>query len=107
RHDEGSDDLADELGGHDRLDPQLGDTLLLSHLPDRGVGALAGEERPGARGVPRAALVAADPTRARGERRRARPLERLARREPDELVPPRRGHVCPAGEPGTRAAWRP
>ena len=40
---------------HDGLDPQLGDAFLLPHPADRRVRALAGEERPGAGRVPRAA----------------------------------------------------
>src|SRR5439155_135353 len=82
---------AEALGRHDRLDAQLVHAFLVADLTDRRIGALAREERPGSGGVPRAALVPADPAAARDEDRVARLVERLARDEPDELV---RRHRC-------------
>src|SRR5512146_808264 len=68
------------------LEPQLGDSLLASRRPDRRICSLAAEERSRPGGVPRAALVVADPARARLEERVAHFFERLARYEDDELA---------------------
>ena len=54
--------------GDDDLDAVLGHALLRPHLADGRIGALSREERAGAGGVPRAALVVADHAPAGGAR---------------------------------------
>ena len=71
--------------GDDDLDAVLRHALLRAHLADGRIGALAREERAGAGGVPRAALVLADHTAAGGEDRFARRVPRRLRDEVDEL----------------------
>src|SRR5437764_15202539 len=69
----------------DGLEPQLGDALLPAGPSHRGVGALTAEERPRPLGVPRAALVVADPPRPGVEERPANGVEGLAGHEDDEF----------------------
>ena len=85
REPERLEDLLDPVGRNDRLDPELGDVLLPPALPDRRIRLLAAEERARSGRVPGAALVLADPARARLEDRVARRVERLGGHEPHEL----------------------
>src|SRR3954454_197107 len=75
------DHLVVPVGREDRLEPQLGDALLPPRLADRRIGALAAAERSRPGGVPRAALVLADPSRAGLEEGFTNRIERLARDE--------------------------
>src|SRR5205085_7771147 len=88
----------------DGLEPELGDALLPPGLADRRRRAFAAEEGAGARRVPGAARVVADPPGAGLEERVADGVERLLRHEDDELslLPV---HVCPPPGPGTAPAW--
>src|SRR5206468_3610945 len=79
------DDLGQAFLREDRLEPYLRDALLSTLLADGRIGALAAEEGAGALGVPRAALVGADPARAGREDRVAHGIERFRRHEDDEL----------------------
>src|SRR5205823_875704 len=102
------DDVLLALDGIDGLEPELRHPLLAPALADRRARRLATEERARALGVPRAALVLADPARAGREDRVAHGVERLGRHEHDELAAPR-GHVCRPAASGTAAAcprWR-
>src|SRR5262249_31634899 len=67
----------------DGLEPKLGHPLLTARLPDARLGPLAAEERAGALGEPRAALVVADAAGAGFEERLANRIERLTRHEDD------------------------
>src|SRR2546423_12636989 len=68
-----------------RLEPQLWDALLHAALAHGGLRFLGAEERARPFGVPRAALVGADPAGADREQRVADLVERLERDEHDEL----------------------
>jgi len=70
----------------DRLEPQLGDTLLASGFPDRRARPFPAEEGSCPLRVPRAMLVLADSPGARLEEGGADSVERLTRNEDDELA---------------------
>src|SRR5581483_9506476 len=98
-------DVREPLGGHDRLDAQLGDALLAAGPAERRARPLPAEEgaRPGR--VPGAALVRADPPRTGREDGVPGGVERLLRDEPDELVRGSLGrHGQPSGANGRPAA---
>src|SRR5207247_1303879 len=82
----------------------LRDALLPPCLADRRGRALAAEEGAGARGVPGAALVVADPPGAGLEERVADGVERLFGHEDDELSL-LSVHVCTPPGPGTAPPW--
>ena len=90
-------DVGLALDGIDGLEAKLGHALLATRLADRRIGPLAAEERPRSLGIPRAALVVADPAGARGEDGIADGVERVGRDEDHELPV----HVCPAFDAGT------
>jgi len=71
--------------GHNDLDAVLLNMLLRSDTADRGLGALAGEERAGAPRVPGAALVVTDDAASRGEDRLTGRVPGLLGDEVDEL----------------------
>src|SRR5256885_141473 len=75
-----------QLGWEDRLEPQLGDTLLAARRTDRRARVLAAEEGACALRVPAAPRVLADAPGARGEERLTDGIERFARHEDDELA---------------------
>src|SRR2546423_10332012 len=101
---QGRDHLVVARRREDRLEPELRDTLFPARLTDRWRSALAAEERAGARGVPGAALVVADPPGAGLEERVADGVERLLRHEDDELSL-LSVHVCTPPGAGTAAPW--
>ena len=70
----------------DRLEPQLGNTLLAPGFPDRRARSLPAEKRARPLRVPRAMLVLADAPGTRVEEGAADGVERLARNEDDELA---------------------
>src|SRR6185437_1674614 len=69
----------------DGLEAELGDPLLPPALADCGIRVLPALERPRTGGVPRAALVVADPAGPCSEERFTNGVECLARHEHDEL----------------------
>ena len=93
RLDQRRDDVLQPVDRYHRLDPELGNVLLSSPLPDCRIGVPPAEERPGSRGVPGAALVLADPPRARLEDGLACDVERLQGNEPDQLDATARSRV--------------
>jgi hypothetical protein len=79
-------DLRLALDRVDRFQPQLGDALLATRLPDRRIRAFAPQERACALSVPGTPLVAADPARAGSEERLSHGVERFSWDEHDELA---------------------
>ena len=69
-----------------RLEAQLGNTLLAPGFPDRRARSLPAEERARPLRVPRAMLVLADAPGTRLEEGAADSVERLTRNEDDELA---------------------
>ena len=80
------DDFLLPLFRKDRLESQLGDTLLSSGFAACRSRSLAPEEGPRSLGVPGAVLVVADASRTRLEEGIAYRVESLARYEDDELA---------------------
>ena len=70
----------------DRLEAQLGNTLLAPGFPDRRTRSLPAEKRARPLRVPRAMLVLADAPGTRFEECAADSVERLTRNEDDELA---------------------
>ena len=70
----------------DRLEAQLGHTLLAPGFPDRRTRSLPAEKRARPLRVPRAMLVLADAPGTRFEECAADSVERLTRNEDDELA---------------------
>src|SRR4051812_654160 len=81
-----SDHLCLPLFREDRLEPQLGNTLLAPGFPDCRAGSLSAENRPRPLRVPGTMLVLADASRARLEEGATDSVERLTRNEDDELA---------------------
>src|SRR5215211_6748259 len=90
-----ADDLRLAVGPVNRLEAELGHALLPPPLSDRRIRRLAAEKRPRARGIPRAALVVADPPCTGREDCVADCVERVLRDKDDEL-PPTGRHVSRA-----------
>ena len=70
----------------DRLEPQLGDTLLAAGFPDRRARSLSTEKRARPLRVPGAMLVLADAPSTCLEEGVADSVERFTRNEDDELA---------------------
>src|SRR5262249_27835927 len=79
----------------DGLEPQLRDALLLPALSDRRRRRRASEEGSRALGIPRAALVVADPPSPGCENSVAHRVERVGGDEDDELAPHGRHRIAP------------
>src|SRR5918992_318644 len=86
RPEQGRDDVVVTLCGKDGFEAELGHALFLSPLADGGRRLLAAKKRSDALGVPRAALVLADATRAGRKQRVANRVESLCGHEHDELA---------------------
>src|SRR5262245_16693023 len=102
RCDERAQDVGEPLRRHDGLDAQLGNAFLLPRLAHRRVCAFTAEERPCPGGVPRAALVVANPPGACTEDRVAGRVERILGDEPDELVRLHRRSMAAASAEATK-----